>query len=285
MFEYIFVWLANLGLEVIIVIGLIIIYLSFVTYKLLTIDAKLAYETYNINIIKVNSELLQDQIEISFKGSKINRLTENIVVFWNAGKKTLFGKDILKNNPIRFEYCNCDKNGSGRVLSATLLRESRKTNNFSLKVDEDMSNIVNLNFSHLEPGEGAVIELLLSTKNDFPEIKGEIKGVPRGIIDSKLIYDELWPEIPDHLKKPFNIIAFTIVAVLSFFLTLAVIDVYQMFPGHPLEFLTPSGKLLNAVMILSFAIVLGLFTMVYLKSKKNYPKNLSVDKYIKRLYE
>jgi hypothetical protein len=285
MFEYIFVWLANLGLEVIIVIGLIIIYLSFVTYKLLTIDAKLAYETYNINIIKVNSELLQDQIEISFKGSKINRLTENIVVFWNAGKKTLFGKDILKNNPIRFEYCNCDKNGSGRVLSATLLRESRKTNNFSLKVDEDMSNIVNLNFSHLEPGEGAVIELLHSTKNDFPEIKGEIKGVPRGIIDSKLIYDELWPEIPDHLKKPFNIIAFTIVAVLSFFLTLAVIDVYQMFPGHPLEFLTPSGKLLNAVMILSFAIVLGLFTMVYLKSKKNYPKNLSVDKYIKRLYE
>ena len=282
MFEYVFEWLSNLSMEIIVVIVPIIIYISYVLYKLLTKGAKPVFEAWAIYIIELGSELLQDEIEMSFKGSKINRLTKNIVVFWNAGKKPLDGKDIFKDEPIRFEYGKFD--GYGKVLSAILLKESRKTNNFSLKIDEDMPNIVNLNFSYLEPGEGAVIELLHTTNNDRPEIKGEIKGVPNGIIDANFIYDELWPTIPGHLKKPLNIFAFIIAVAFMFYLVLAVMAVYPEFAGHPLDFLAPSNELINAIAFLMVVIFLGLCVMIYLKTKKKYPVNLSVDKYIKRHY-
>lgn len=120
-----------------------------------------------------------DDISIFYKGERIPRLKLTLLYFWNSGNKTLEGDQIVE--PIRFSF-----DEETLILDARVARETDRTIEFRLNQDELLN--LDLKFRYLDPGDGARIDILHTSKSWNPILTGgRIKGVPK--IDD---FEESW---------------------------------------------------------------------------------------------
>jgi hypothetical protein len=117
-------------------------------------------------------------VEILFSGMSVPRLTKTHVVFWNSGKAMLDGKQIVDVDPLRLEFSK-----DAQVLRARIVKATRKTNEFEVKINDKSPNEVICSFDHLNVGDGAVIELLHTDEERYPRVQGGIRGVPKGVLN------------------------------------------------------------------------------------------------------
>ena len=86
------------------------------------------------------------------------------------------GRNIVTDDPIRCEFPT-----DSRILRAHVIKSTRSVIRFTATVDFRKHSSVLLNFDFLDPGDGAVVELLHTSEKEFPIVAGTVKGVPRGI--------------------------------------------------------------------------------------------------------
>ena len=147
-------------------------------YRASRIGPRPSYQLKALRLIAKDERALPEEVEILFKGMSVPRLTKTHVIFWNSGKALLDGKQIVESDPLRLEF---DKDA--QVLRARIAKPTRDTNKFEVKINAKSPNEVACSFDYLDVGEGAVIELLHTAEKRYPEVRGTIRGVPKGILN------------------------------------------------------------------------------------------------------
>lgn len=174
------------------------------------IGPRLAYRTRSLEVIGSYKSQLPEEVSILFKDKKVPRITKTFIALWNSGRKTIEGKNIVNDDKLRITLReNEDKNSKNgqilrlrdgtfkvtfsgtdqkksnekrEILSADIIKKTREANKFEVKINESCPHEAICNFSYLDPGDGALIELL-HTSEEYPIVKGTIKELPQGIKD------------------------------------------------------------------------------------------------------
>lgn len=159
-------------------IGLVSLAVALIIYRASIIRARPVYQRRGLRLIGGNDKALPDEVEIRFRGQVVERLGKVYIVFWNSGTALLRGSDIIDNDPLR---CECAK--GSRILEARAVKITRPTTKFAVKLNPTVPHSAIITFDYLDPGDGAIIELLHTAAERYPEIKGTIRGVPKGCLD------------------------------------------------------------------------------------------------------
>jgi hypothetical protein len=111
-------------------------------------------------------------LEVTFRGIAIPRLTRTRLALWNTGWSVVRGEDIAAVDPLRISF------DDGDVLDARLIAMSRAATAVDLDT-HDNACFVTLDF--FDRGDGAVLELLHTAGPfELPRVDGTVRGVPGG---------------------------------------------------------------------------------------------------------
>lgn len=150
--------------------------MSYHFYKKSEQKALPTYQRTTTRIMDIENAVNIDNIEIKYKGKKINRLIRTYIVFWNDGNKTIDGKDILERDRLRCDFGD----NEGEILSTNIVKRTRDVNDFDVTVNPENEREILFSFNFLDTKDGALIEVL-HTFNGIPRVSGTIKGIPQGI--------------------------------------------------------------------------------------------------------
>jgi hypothetical protein len=112
-------------------------------------------------------------LSLKYFDRTIPRLTNYIMIIWNAGEDTLLGSNISEEDPLVVEF-----EQDAEVLRVKVI-ETNETIQFEPLMVE---NKVDLKFNYMEPNQGVRLDILHTGKVPNPKIRGSIRGIPEGII-------------------------------------------------------------------------------------------------------
>ncbi|AZF24519.1 MULTISPECIES: hypothetical protein [unclassified Pseudomonas] len=223
----------------------------------------LAYVHLGEHLLGSASDALPSQIVVQYNGISIPRLTKSILIFWNSGENTVNGEDIVAKDPLRFQVGD-----DGQILSAAILKSSRAVNDFSiLKTPDIGANEITFSFNFLDKDDGVVVEILHTSTDRKPRVKGTLKGLPQGFRNlGQFIRPKPQKSKPGKLH-PLGSTLLPIGVALSGFLT----AIYGPRPSF----------LANPDTLLLFYSFLGVVVGMWLNSRfwnrRKYPKSLHTE--------
>jgi hypothetical protein len=112
---------------------------------------------------------LGSKIELVVSGVPVSQLRRCVLLFWNAGKLTLRGSDIV--GPISLEL-------PGSVIGQVKLTASRDACNPQAALN---GSTITLSFSFLDYGDVIMLSALYDGPKADPEVHATIMGVPKGV--------------------------------------------------------------------------------------------------------
>jgi hypothetical protein len=118
-------------------------------------------------------------IEVRYRGSKVERVASTYIWFWNAGKRPILKTDIPAAQPIQVTLI-----GPGDTPVQILDTLVRKTTRASIAFEAATvsANSVRLTFDFLDTGDGGVVEIQHDgAAGTVVRTQGVILGVPKGI--------------------------------------------------------------------------------------------------------
>ena len=243
------------------VVVALIIYVSSVT------TPRIVYQRWGIRLIGGDDKVLPAQVEIRVGDRVVDRLSKTCLVVWNSGRSLIRGSDVVEEDPL-----TCVFSDGSEVLECRVLKSTRKTNKFSAQRSPTAVNKLDISFDYLDPGDGAVIEILHTDSERFPEVKGTIRGIPRGIT--------FWGDSPSSMRNgppigPSSRVLGALVGV-GFLLSLTLAAVGLFAPDVVLN-----QQLLQSSFVRVFFLVLGLLYIVpvvflILAVRRRYPRQLDV---------
>jgi len=174
-------------------VGVVGVIIGLLAYRAARIGAVPAYQYDWIPLVGIpRAELSEDEVTVLFNEVPVPRLTKTYVVFWNRGKKTLKGEDVVDSDRLRIELPP-----DAEIMKATIRKVTRAVNQFAVRVDPDAPNARICDFDYLDAGDGALIEILHTGTEGRPTFLGSIRGVPKGIRDvGRIDRTELSPPAP-----------------------------------------------------------------------------------------
>lgn len=226
----------------------------------------LAYRCVHSRMLGFGIEGLPTDITMQYRGQEIPRLTRTVVVFWNSGEETILGGDIVPVDKLRLRFLD-----DGRVLSATILKQSRGVCEVQAQVDPVHPNEVSLSCSFLDSSDGAVIEVLHTSEKPSVEFLGTVLGIPKGFqqfgnIEGRRSIQLSYPFLAYWRK--FGRIATVVGAIVFGAGVFDPLDMTEKLHGDAM-----SRPLLIFAGALYF--VIGLFMMV--ANRQRYPNSLHTD--------
>ncbi len=136
--------------------------------------ARIAAQINTLQLLGRNSVLPTD-IEFLFRGNNVPNVTMSRIAIWNKGNTTIRGDQIVGSDPL----CIITSDES-TILDTIILTRTRQVNAFACIAQQQKRNQVECRFDYLEPDDGALIQLI-HTGNDKVEIKGSLRGIPKGV--------------------------------------------------------------------------------------------------------
>src|SRR5215213_2586078 len=135
------------------VFGLASIYFFFRSRK-----KKVLAVDYLLSVIQTKSH---PEITISFHKRKIENLWRVYLLFWNAGQKEIRASDIPSQGGPVVEFIK-----GTRVLSQVIKKAS--SDEIGFMISDNTNQTLKLHFDFLNPGDGAVVEVLFEDLSDRP---------------------------------------------------------------------------------------------------------------------
>ena len=158
------------------VMGIVSIVVAAITYMWARKRTSLGYVHLGEHLLGSTSDALPDAISVQYDGISIPRLTKTILIIWNNGENTVSGSDIVTKDPLRLQVGD-----DGRILSISVLKSSRAVNDFRIILAPDeVTNKAQLTFDFLDAKDGVAVEILHTSTDRRPSIKGTLKGLPQG---------------------------------------------------------------------------------------------------------
>jgi hypothetical protein len=236
-----------------------------------------------IRLIGEQEQALPEEVKIVFNKVPVPRVSITTAYFWNDGRETIYGKQIVDSDPLRFEF-----EAPAEILKVHIRSCTREVN--KIGVEPYFENFdfqsARLGFDYLDPGDGARIEILHTSTEKYPRLKGSLRGLPRGI---KLIYfgkrtrfDKFAAQVyRSKFIKP--IVTGIVFLGLVFFLTMGLIPTELFKKMHYLMNQVPSTKGGILSWRIAYLVMSGMFSFPLLtfwnrKRKKIYPPKLDDEK-------
>lgn len=177
------------------IVGVISGIVGIFSYKISRSTAKPAFQKRSLHLLGREKDNLPDAVVITYNGVAVDQLTKNTIVIWNNGTEVLNGEDLVKSDQLRIQLPE-----GTNLLSWKISKTTKDANNFLLS--QVSSNKLEINFTYLDPNDGASIELLHDSKENYPKILGTIRGLPKGVEDlGTIVYSK-----PIKNSSPFNIL-------------------------------------------------------------------------------
>lgn len=228
--------------------------------------ADLSWAYRGEHLLGASSEGLPAQITMHYRGKPIPRLTKSLLVFWNSGEKTINDTDIVKADPFRLAVGD-----DGEILSISLLRPSRDVNEISITRSAIHLNQAFVTFSFLDASDGAVIEILHTSKGRVPELLGTLRGLPKGIKNLGKIGVNAPQGVPSFLPIRVFVWISTIIGLVAVLFSLLVpIDDMPFF--KVLSGMRPSTSTFIAGLLYATPGAIWIFL-----TRRKYPRELHVD--------
>ncbi|WP_215136884.1 hypothetical protein [Hymenobacter sp. ISL-91] len=156
------------------VIGLTSLLIGYYFYAKSRIEKKpvLSFRSYTVAYKPdhVNPDV---KVSVTYKGKEIDILSCTNIAFWNNGKQTINGNDLVRNNPLRILPIG-DVN-----IYDFIVADVSEYNNIVFYFDEDDKSI-NFKFDYLDFGQGFVVKVFHD--GDFAtkfNVMGSVKGVDK----------------------------------------------------------------------------------------------------------
>ena len=160
-------------------LGLLSLITAIVIYRAARVGGRLVYQRQGLNIISEGPHELPPEVEILFKGRPVPRLTKTLLVLWNSGTALIRGSDVVSESPIQFVFSD-----SSEILRLRILKVTRPQIKFDTRLQTEGRNIAVCQFDYLDPGDGAVLEILHTGEERHPRVSGTIRGQPKGLLDA-----------------------------------------------------------------------------------------------------
>jgi hypothetical protein len=159
-------------------IGLVGIALAILFFLRQRVINRIAYQSSGVHLIGGAFAELPEDVLVNFKGIQVPRLSQSMLVFWNAGTTTIRGSDVVNADPVRIELPN-----GTQILDARVTKSTRAVNQFQIGLDIATPSRALLNFDFLDPGDGARITFLHTSEERYPSVYGTIRGIKGGCIN------------------------------------------------------------------------------------------------------
>lgn len=118
-----------------------------------------------------------DGLEVHYKGAAQERITISKVVFWNAGRDTIDGQDLVKTDPLRI---HCPRNI--KVLDIQIVNDNVGLNSVRLgdAIESAESVSYQISFEYLDHEDCFIIQIIHSGDSSAKfALDGKIKGVKK----------------------------------------------------------------------------------------------------------
>jgi len=140
------------------------------------------------------------EIEVLFKGDKIDNLTVTKVAFWNSGNDTINDTDLAPTDKLRIELCE-----GFIVLDSEVLFQSEMTNNVQTHLTP---TCIEIKFDYMDGNQGGIIKFIHTGKKSSDVLlKGTFKGcekikkVNSNFNTVRIILIEMLPLIGEKITK------------------------------------------------------------------------------------
>jgi len=155
--------------------------------------SRLAYQYDEVALLGAAQSAFPTEVEIRFSGRPVPRVAACRMVVWNAGNTTLRGTDIVGGDPLRIEL-----ESDGWILKSSIVKVTREVNDFAVNLDETDARMSALSFDYLDPGDGAVLEILHSGERRALRVTGTMRGLRPGPMNFGRIdaFPERWQSVP-----------------------------------------------------------------------------------------
>ena len=147
--------------------------LALFLYRRSRIPGIIAFQSHNLSMIGGSDAVFPSDITVLYRKTPVPRLTSSTLWFWNAGKKTVKGADIVSLDPLCFIF-------GGEVLNVRIKKMTRKAVQITADASGDLGNKVRWCFEFLDPGDGGIMEVLHTGSAKAPKCVGTIIGLPNG---------------------------------------------------------------------------------------------------------
>lgn len=140
-------WLNLIFLSIAILSIFVSIYLFRKSRKL----KKPVFDKRSLNVISDSIKRIGD-IEVKYKGNKVENLTVTKVAFWNSGNDTINDNDQAPTDKLRISVDN-----EFEILESEIVFQTDKTNNIQI---DKQKNEVQISFDYLDPNHGGIIKFV-----------------------------------------------------------------------------------------------------------------------------
>ncbi|GEM_PF-2561442 len=242
------------------VIGILGVFIAIYTYKKTKIVPQLSYNEESLKIIG-KDEITPEEITIFYKGIKVPRVIKTTIILWNSGTKTVDGKNIVKNDPLCFEF-----NEKEEIIGASILLRTKEVNEFEISTSSEKKNEMFMSFEYLDPQDGVVIEILHTDIKRYPRFKGTMKGMPKGLVNLR-----------EKRKKNYKN------TLLNLFINLIILSggvLIFSFLEKPLEAIFKEDSIYKFLAPFLVGVIWGFisFYAIKIKNKNRYPGALNIEK-------
>ena len=252
-----------------IIIGIIGVTISFFLHKASQIGPRLVYQVHALRLIEKERKVLSEEVDIRFKDKSVSRLTKTYIVLWNSGKAMISGENIVEDDPLRLEISE-----NAEVLQARTLKVTREANKFTVKIKPRSPNEVICNFDYLDPGDGAVIELLHTDEKLYPEVQGTIRGLPRGVLN----WGRIFPSGSRFYLfsfKNYRTALFSMLFIGVIMLTGGTVEF--LYPHQQSLFADPFNRWISRWFFMIFGLIYTFFPSLALwATRRRFPKSLAI---------
>lgn len=109
-----------------------------------------------------------ENLSITYNGSEVDSVLITKIAIWNSGNRVLSPGDFAALDPLAIGF------GTNRLLDSQLLCESEDNN--QIQINNSRKDDLCISFDYIEPGQGAVIQLIHTGQSEEISIRGKIKG-------------------------------------------------------------------------------------------------------------
>ena len=138
----------------------------------------IAFQSHDVPMIGGGDAVFPDEVEVRYRGTSVPQLTSSTVWIWNAGQQAVRSSDLTQHDPLQLHFV-------GEVLNVRRRKVSHDATRIRLEPevkasDEESGQTIHVNFDFLNPGDGAVFEVLHSGSAEAPKCTGTIVGLRKG---------------------------------------------------------------------------------------------------------
>jgi hypothetical protein len=117
------------------IVGAVGIVAAIWTYRASRVGARPVYQTSSLRLFGIPHSVLAKDVEVRFRGQRVERLTKTSLLLWNSGNEILQGSSIVASDPLRFEFP-----ANSMIIDADIVKVTRSANNCTVRIDDENRN-------------------------------------------------------------------------------------------------------------------------------------------------